>query len=82
MIGIPGFSHRLFESLANEFINVILITQGSSEHSICVGIDEALADNAKAWPLIAHLRMKLRLAGLNRCGWKEDFPLLRWWVTI
>ncbi|AEV96515.1 bifunctional aspartate kinase/homoserine dehydrogenase I [Niastella koreensis] len=47
MIGIPGFSRRLFESLANDFINVILITQGSSEHSICVGIDEALAGKAK-----------------------------------
>ena len=41
MVGIPGFSKRLFESLSNEQINVILITQGSSEHSICVGIDEA-----------------------------------------
>jgi aspartokinase/homoserine dehydrogenase 1 len=47
MVGIPGFSRRLFESLANDFINVILITQGSSEHSICVGIDEGLADKAK-----------------------------------
>lgn len=41
MIGIPGFSKRLFETLANEKINVILITQGSSEHSICVGIHTA-----------------------------------------
>ncbi|MDB5249453.1 MAG: bifunctional aspartate kinase/homoserine dehydrogenase [Segetibacter sp.] len=40
MVGIPGFSKRLFEALAQEKINVILITQGSSEHSICVGIDE------------------------------------------
>jgi aspartokinase/homoserine dehydrogenase 1 len=47
MVGIPGFSRRLFESLAGDLINVILITQGSSEHSICVGIDEALADKAK-----------------------------------
>lgn len=39
MIGIPGFSKRLFEALSTERINVILITQGSSEHSICVGID-------------------------------------------
>ena len=39
MVGIPGFSKRLFEALANERINVILITQCSSEHSICVGID-------------------------------------------
>ncbi len=47
MIGIPGFSKRLFEALASEKINVILITQGSSEHSICVGIDERNADLAK-----------------------------------
>ena len=47
MVGIPGFSKRLFEALANNAINVILITQASSEHSICVGVDEANADKAK-----------------------------------
>lgn len=48
MVGIPGFSKRLFEALANEKINVILITQGSSEHSICAGIEEIYANSAKA----------------------------------
>ena len=48
MAGIPGFSKRLFETLANEQINVILITQSSSEHSICVGIEDGYADAAKA----------------------------------
>jgi bifunctional aspartokinase / homoserine dehydrogenase 1 len=47
MIGIPGFSKRLFESLSNEKINVILITQSSSEHSICVGVEETAAIRAK-----------------------------------
>ena len=47
MIGIPGFSKRLFEALANASINVILITQGSSEHSICVGIEEHASAMAK-----------------------------------
>ncbi|MBD0822678.1 bifunctional aspartate kinase/homoserine dehydrogenase I [Aestuariibaculum marinum] len=47
MIGIPGFSKRLFETLSQEKINVILITQASSEHSICLGIDESDADLAK-----------------------------------
>jgi len=47
MAGTPGFSKRLFEALANAGINVILITQGSSEHSICVGIDEVHAVKAK-----------------------------------
>jgi bifunctional aspartokinase / homoserine dehydrogenase 1 len=47
MVGIPGFSKRLFEALANNKINVILITQGSSEHSICVAVDEMHADSAR-----------------------------------
>jgi aspartokinase/homoserine dehydrogenase 1 len=47
MVGVPGFSRRLFEALSNAQINVILITQGSSEHSICVGIEAAAADKAK-----------------------------------
>lgn len=47
MIGIPGFSKRLFEVLANESINVILITQSSSEYSICVAVDQEAVDHAK-----------------------------------
>lgn len=47
MVGIPGFSSRLFAALANAQVNVILITQGSSEHSICVGVDASLAERAK-----------------------------------
>jgi aspartokinase/homoserine dehydrogenase 1 len=47
MVGIPGFSKRLFETLAGKNINVILITQSSSEHSICVGISESDSVNAQ-----------------------------------
>ncbi|MEO6722654.1 MAG: bifunctional aspartate kinase/homoserine dehydrogenase I [Ferruginibacter sp.] len=47
MVGIPGFSKRLFEALAAKKINVILITQSSSEHSICVGIDAVNTSEAK-----------------------------------
>jgi aspartokinase/homoserine dehydrogenase 1 len=47
MVGIPGFSKRLFESLSNERINVILITQSSSEHSITVAIDTIQSEKAK-----------------------------------
>ncbi len=47
MVGIPGFSKRLFEALSTEKINVILITQSSSEHSICVGINSNDASKAK-----------------------------------
>ncbi len=47
MVGIPGFSRRLFETLAQEKINIILITQASSEHSICFGIKVEDAERAK-----------------------------------
>jgi bifunctional aspartokinase / homoserine dehydrogenase 1 len=47
MVGIPGFSKRLFEALSRQQINVILITQASSEHSICVGVDSSQAAIAK-----------------------------------
>ena len=47
MIGIPGFSKRLFETLSQEKINVVFITQASSEHSICVGVYENDALMAK-----------------------------------
>ena len=47
MVGIPGFSKRLFSALAIQKINVILITQSSSEHSICVGIEDKNVKLAK-----------------------------------
>jgi aspartokinase/homoserine dehydrogenase 1 len=47
MVGIPGFSKRLFETLAQNKVNIILITQASSEHSICIGIDAKDAELAK-----------------------------------
>lgn len=40
MVGIPGISARLFQCLSMEKINVILITQSSSEHSITLAINE------------------------------------------
>ncbi len=49
MIGVSGSSKRLFEVLSNHKINVIFITQASSEHSICIGIlnsDAAIAKDA------------------------------------
>ena len=47
MIGVTGSSKRLFEVLSHENINVIFITQASSEHSICIGILNSDADNAE-----------------------------------
>ena len=47
MIGVTGSSKRLFEVLSHQEINVIFITQASSEHSICIGILNSDADLAQ-----------------------------------
>ena len=36
MMGIPGFAARIFSVLAREGINIIMISQASSEHTICL----------------------------------------------
>ncbi|MFC4219068.1 bifunctional aspartate kinase/homoserine dehydrogenase I [Flagellimonas marina] len=46
MIGIPGISKRFFETLSLKNISIVLITQASSEHSICVGIADEDVDVA------------------------------------
>lgn len=47
MVGKAGFSGRLFTLLAREQINVVLITQSSSEHSITFAVHPAEAVRAK-----------------------------------
>jgi len=47
MIGVPGTAHRLFGALRDRGISVILISQGSSEHSICFAIPAAQAERAE-----------------------------------
>jgi len=47
MIGVPGTAHRLFGALRDAGISVILISQGSSEHSICFAIPQAQAVRAE-----------------------------------
>ena len=47
MVGIPGFSSRLFETLSQNNINIILITQASSVHTMCIAVSEIDAEKAK-----------------------------------
>jgi aspartokinase/homoserine dehydrogenase 1 len=48
MIGVPGTAQRLFGALRDEGISVVMISQGSSEHSICFAVPEATAGRAQA----------------------------------
>jgi aspartate kinase len=46
MMGVPGISARIFSSLARVHVNVMMISQASSEHNVCVVIPEK--DSGKA----------------------------------
>ena len=43
MVGVAGVSARLFNALSQQDISVILISQASSEHSICIALMEKLS---------------------------------------
>jgi aspartokinase/homoserine dehydrogenase 1 len=48
MLGVPGIAARTFHALHVRQISVSLISQASSEHSICFSVPEALAGEARA----------------------------------
>lgn len=48
MIGVPGTADRLFAALKEAGVSVTLISQASSEHSICVAVPDDLAERAQA----------------------------------
>ena len=47
LIGVSGIAARLFNALSRAEVNIILITQGSSEHSITFAINSKDASTAK-----------------------------------
>jgi len=75
MIGIAGFSHRLFRALHNENINSILITQASSEHSITVAIgNEEIHRAVRA--LEAEFRMELMEKSIEKIRIDENLGIV------
>jgi bifunctional aspartokinase / homoserine dehydrogenase 1 len=52
MVGVPGTAERLFRALASRGVNVVLISQSSSEHTICFAVDSS--DTRVAQHAIAH----------------------------
>jgi aspartokinase/homoserine dehydrogenase 1 len=66
MVGVPGTAERLFRSLASHHVNVILISQASSEHTICFAV--AKSDLAHARRAVAdefHYELQSKLTSLD-----------------
>jgi aspartokinase/homoserine dehydrogenase 1 len=48
MLGVPGVAHRLFGALHEAGVSVIMISQASSEHSICFAVPWEQGEGARA----------------------------------
>ncbi|MBS1153368.1 MAG: thrA, partial [Myxococcaceae bacterium] len=56
MIGVPGTAERAFGALKNAGVSVVMISQGSSEHSICCVVQEKESERARTALLDAFTR--------------------------
>ena len=75
MVGIPSFSFRLFKALSSAKVNVILITQASSEHSISVAIAES--DASLAQEAVSHeFEVELGLKKIDPVGVETGLCIL------
>lgn len=75
MVAVPNISHRLFASLSREAVNVIMITQASSEHTITVGIAEKDAERARA-SIEAEFSNEIRLRKVNPLTVEKDLSII------
>ena len=69
MLGVPGIAARTFEALHREGISVSLISQSSSEQSICFAVPEAArqARARRGWPRSSATRSAARRSTASRC---------------
>ena len=75
MIGVPGTADRLFGALRDAGVSVMLISQGSSEHSICFAVRSESADGARRVVERA-FAVELEQGQVQRVGVTRDCAIL------
>ncbi len=75
MVGVAGIAGRIFGALARKGINVILISQASSEHSVCFAVLPHYAQKAKK-AIEAELRLELYERRVNRVAVEKDLAVI------
>ena len=75
LFGVPGIAARLFNSLARAEINVILITQGSSEHSISFAVSPENSKRAKR-KVEKEFEYEMSLGGVEKVKVEKDLSIL------
>lgn len=75
MVGVTGISARLFGALARQNINVILISQASSENSISFAIDLASTNKAEA-AIRQEFEREIQLDQINKITIEENLAIV------
>ncbi|MGY6554397.1 MAG: bifunctional aspartate kinase/homoserine dehydrogenase I [Wenzhouxiangella sp.] len=75
MIGVPGTAERIFGALHQAAISVSMISQGSSEHSICVVVPGAAGEQARGI-LEQAFERELRHGQIHRVSLLTDIRIL------
>jgi aspartokinase/homoserine dehydrogenase 1 len=75
MVGATGIAERIFRALAAVQVNIILISQASSEHSICLGVLPECSKKAKK-ALEQELRYELHYGQINEISIETDMSII------
>ena len=75
LIGVPGMAARLFNALGKAELNVVMITQASSEHSICFAVMDKDEKEAHQ-QLIAEFERELEANMINPISIERDLSLV------
>jgi len=75
MIGIPGIAARIFHALAKEAVNIMMISQASSEHSICLVFHET-ESKAVVNSLHRELALELETKRVENFELKKDLVMI------
>lgn len=75
MVGVPGIAARIFATLATAAVNIIMISQASSEHSICVVFRQQEAERALE-ALREELAPEIRAKQIQNFDLRKDLAIL------
>ena len=75
MVGVTGISARLFGALARQNVNVILISQASSENSISFAIDSSSSSKAEE-AIRREFEREIQLDQINKITIEENLAIV------
>jgi aspartokinase/homoserine dehydrogenase 1 len=75
MVGVPGIAKKIFGALSRGEINIILITQSSSEHSLCLAIKNLESEKAVLL-LNEELKYEIKDGLIDKIISEEEFSIV------